>query len=93
MDQIVPFEPIEKLKLKIRDKNTHQEGNEEEIMTSLKKIEREELKMEAIVGTHVHDVVYHWIHNIPVIETNSGAEYFHVIYLPFQVNTDGSVTL
>ena len=86
---------IEKLKLKIRDKNTHQEpcGNEEEIMTFLKKIEREELKIEEIVGAHVHDVVYHWIHNIPVIETNSGAEYFHVIYLPFQVNTDGSVTL
>ncbi len=49
--------------------------------------------MEAIVGAHVHDVVYHWIHNIPVIETNSGAEYFHVIYLPFQVNVDGIVTL
>ena len=90
-----PLEPIEKLKLKMRDKNTHQEPcrDKEEIMAFLKKIESEELKIDAIVGAHVHDVVHHWIHNIPVIETNSGAEYFHVIYLPFQVNADGSVTL
>ena len=90
-----PLEPIEKLKLKMRDKNTHQEPcrDKEEIMAFLKKIESEELKIDAIVGAHVHDVVHHWIHNIPVIETNSGAEYFHVIYLPFQINSDGSVAL
>ena len=52
-----------------------------------------EKTIDAFIGGHLHMNTHHWINNIPVIETNSGAEYFHVIYLPFQVNTDGSATL
>ena len=90
-----PLEPVEKLKLKVRDKNTFQKEcrDKEEIMAFLKKIESEELKIDAIVGAHVHDVVHHWIRNIPVIETTSGAEFFHVLYLPFKKNENGGVTL
>ena len=90
-----PLEPEEKLKLKIRDKNTVQKEcrEKEEIMPFLKKLESEELKIDAILGAHIHDIVHHWIRGIPVIETANGANYFHVLYLPFKVNENGGVTL
>ena len=89
-----PLEPVEKMELKMRNKNTPQKEcePEEEIMPFLKKIESEELKIDAIIGAHVHDVVHHWINGIPIIES-SGAGYFHVMYLPFKVNDDKTVTL
>jgi 2',3'-cyclic-nucleotide 2'-phosphodiesterase (5'-nucleotidase family) len=89
-----PLEPVEKMVLKMRNKNTPQKEcePEEEIMPFLKKIESEELKIDAIIGAHVHDVVHHWINGIPIIES-SGAGYFHVMYLPFKVNDDKTVTL
>ena len=91
-----PLEPVEKMELKMRDKNTIQKEcrDKEEIMAFLKKLENEELKIDAIVGAHVHDVVHHWINGIPVIESTNGAEYFHVLYLPFKINEDGkTITL
>ena len=90
-----PLEPEEKLKLKIRDKNTVQKEcrEKEEIMPFLKKLESEELKIDAILGAHIHDIVHHWIRGIPVIETANGANYFHVLYLPFKVDENGGVTL
>lgn len=89
-----PLEPVEKMELKMRNKKTPQKEcePEEEIMPFLKKIESEELKIDAIIGAHVHDVVHHWINGIPIIES-SGAGYFHVMYLPFKVNDDKNVTL
>ena len=90
-----PLEPVEKMELKMRNKSTYQKEcrDKEEIMDFLKKLESEELKIDAIIGAHVHDVAHHWINGIPVIESTNGAEYFHVIYLPFKINEDGSVTL
>ena len=90
-----PLEPVEKLKLKIRDKNTFQKEcrEKEEIMSFLKKIESEELKIDAIMGAHIHDIVHHWINGIPVIETTNGAGYFHILYLPFKKNPNGGVSL
>ena len=90
-----PLEPVEKLKLKIWDKNTYQKEcrEKEEIMAFLKKIESEELKIDAIMGAHIHDIVHHWIHGIPIIETTNGAGYFNILYLPFKKNPQGGVTL
>jgi len=89
-----PLEPVEKMELKMRNKKTPQKEcePEEEIMPFLKKIESEELKIDGIIGAHVHDVVHHWINGIPIIES-SGAGYFHVMYLPFKINDDKTVTL
>ena len=79
----------------MRNKNTVQKEcrDKEEIMGFLKKLESEELKIDAILGAHIHDVAHHWIHGIPVIETTAGANYFHILYLPFKINEDGTVTL
>ena len=89
-----PLEPIEKMELKMREKNTPQKecDPDQEIMDFLKKIENEELKIDALVGAHIHDVVHHWIHGIPCIES-SGAGFFHVLYLPFEINDNNTVTL
>jgi 2',3'-cyclic-nucleotide 2'-phosphodiesterase (5'-nucleotidase family) len=40
----------------------------------------------------VHDVVHHWINGVPCIES-SGAGFFNTLYLPFQINDDGTVKL
>ena len=84
----------EKMKLKIRDKNTPQLECDEgqEIMDFLDEIKNENLKIDAIIGAHIHDVVHHWINDIPIIES-SGAAYFHILYLPFKKNNDGTVTI
>ena len=89
-----PQEPEEKMILKMRNKNTEQKecDPDVEIMSFLKKVESEELKIDALIGAHIHDVVHHWIHGIPCIES-SGAGYFHVLFLPFKVNDDNSVTI
>ena len=89
-----PLEPVGKMELGMRNKDTHQEpcDTSEEIMSFLKKVESEELKIDALIGAHVHDVVHHWIHGIPCIES-SGAGYFNILYLPFRINDDESVTL
>ena len=89
-----PLEPVEKMNLKIRNKEFPQKECEpdQEIMSFLKKIESEELKIDALIGAHIHDVVHHWINGIPCIES-SGAGYFHILYLPFKINEDGTVTI
>ena len=89
-----PQEPIQKMELKMRNKNTNQLECEpdQEIMAFLKKIESEELKVDALIGAHVHDVVHHWINGVPCIES-SGAGFFNTLYLPFQINDDGTVKL
>ena len=90
-----PLEPVEKMELKMRNKNTFQKEcrEKEEIMSFLKRIESKELKIDAIIGSHVHDIVHHWIHGIPIIETSAGANFFHVMYLPFKINENGKLTL
>jgi len=89
-----PLEPIEKMKLGMRNKKSYQKECEEnqEIMEFLQQLEKEEIKIDALVGAHVHDVVHHWINGVPIIES-SGAGYFNVIYLPFKINNDGSLTI
>ena len=89
-----PLEPVAKMELSMRNKETYQEpcDTSEEIMDFLKKIESEQLKIDALVGAHVHDVVHHWIHNIPCIES-SGAGYFNILYLPFQIIDDETVNI
>ena len=90
-----PLEPVEKMELKMRNKNTFQKEcrDKEEIMAFLKRLESEELKIDAILGAHIHDVAHHWIHGIPVIETTAGANFFHILYLPFKIEESGKLTL
>ena len=89
-----PQEPEEKMILRMRNKETPQKecDPDQEIMSFLKRIESEELKIDALIGAHVHDVVHHWIHGIPCIES-SGAGYFHILYLPFKIKNDGTVAI
>ena len=88
------LEQDEKMKLKMRTKETFQKKCEPEyeVMRLLKKLQNEEIKVDGLIGAHVHDVVHHWISGIPVIES-SGAGYFNIMYLPFKINDDGNVTL
>ena len=89
-----PQEPEEKMILRMRNKDTPQKecDPDQEIMSFLKRVESEELKIDALIGAHVHDVVHHWIHGIPCIES-SGAGYFHILYLPFKIKNDGTVAI
>ena len=89
-----PQEPEEKMILRMRNKDTPQKecDPDQEIMSFLKRVESEELKIDALIGAHVHDVVHHWIHGIPCIES-SGAGYFHILYLPFKIKSDGTVAI
>ena len=84
----------EKMKLKVRTKNDVQLECDEgqEIMQFLDEIKNENIKIDAMIGAHIHDIVHHWINDIPIIES-SGAAYFNVLYLPFKKNSDGSVTI
>ena len=90
-----PLEPEEKMELRMRNKTSNQKEcrDKEEIMSFLKRIASEELKIDAVLGAHIHDVAHHWIHGIPVIETTSGANFFHVLYLPFKISENGKLIL
>lgn len=84
--------PNEKFKLKIR--NIYSEQPEQcvenlEIMDYLKNLPKGTI--DAVVGAHVHDVVHHWIHGIPVIETD-GAYNANIMYLHFK-KIDGKYVL
>ena len=85
----------EKMKLQMRDINTQQREclEMQEIMKFLEQIKNDEnIQIDGIIAGHVHDIVHHWISGIPIIES-SGADYFNIMYLPFRVNKDDSVTL
>jgi len=84
----------EKMKLMMREPTTSQRScsEKEEIMDFLAQIKKEGIQIDGVVAAHVHDVVHHWISDIPVIES-SGSDYFNVLYLPFKENKDGTVTL
>ena len=83
----------DKMILQMRDSNIHQRECEEneEIMSFLEQIKNDsEMNIDGVIAAHVHDIVHHWISDIPVIET-SGADYFNVLYLPFRINKDGII--
>ena len=85
----------EKMKLQMRDINTQQREclETQEIMKFLEQIKNDEnIQIDGIIAGHVHDIVHHWISGIPIIES-SGADYFNIMYLPFRVNKDDTVTL
>ena len=67
----------EKMTLKMRDSTTQQRfcNDNEEIMSFLSEIKSEKVEVDGVIAAHVHDVVHHWISDIPVIES-SGADYF-----------------
>jgi len=84
----------EKMILEMRESSSLQ-GNcdeNEEIMNFLSQIKKENIKIDGVIAAHVHNIVHHWISDIPVIQS-SGSNYFNVLYLPFKENKDGTVTL
>jgi 2',3'-cyclic-nucleotide 2'-phosphodiesterase (5'-nucleotidase family) len=83
-------EDKEKMVLQMRDSTTQQREckETEEIMSFLEQIKNEgTVKIDAVIAAHVHDVVHHWISDIPVIES-SGSDYFNILYLPFRLIND-----
>ena len=84
----------EKMKLQMREPTTSQRAcdENEEIMAFLAQIKSQGIQIDGVIAAHVHDVVHHWISDIPVIES-SGSDYFNVLYLPFKENKDGTVTI
>ena len=80
-------EDVEKMILKMRDNTTQQREckESEEIMSFLEQIKNEGIvQIDGVIAAHVHDIVHHWISDIPVIES-SGSDYFNILYLAFRV--------
>ena len=80
----------DKMILQMRDSSIHQREckESEEIMSFLEQIKNDsEMQIDGVIAAHVHDIVHHWISDIPVIES-SGSDYFNVLYLPFRINKD-----
>lgn len=77
----------EKMILGMRDSSSIQRNckESEEIMSFLEQIKTEGIQIDGVVAAHVHDVVHHWISDIPVVES-SGSDYFNILYLPFKLN-------
>jgi len=78
-----------KMELKMRTSSTEQKlcKDEEEIMYFLIKLKEEHVQVDAIVAGHSHDIVHHWISDIPVVQS-SGSDYLNVLYLPFKLVKD-----
>ena len=83
----------EKMKIGMWDSTSLQRecDSTQEIMDFLKKLKDNNIQIDGVVGAHVHDIVHHWISDIPVIES-SGSDYFNILYLPFK-NSTTSVSL
>ena len=77
-----------KYELKMWQKTTSQSSCEanQEIMAYLKSLKDNNVLIDGIVAAHVHDIVHHWIEDIPIVES-SGADYFNILYLAFTYNT------
>jgi 2',3'-cyclic-nucleotide 2'-phosphodiesterase (5'-nucleotidase family) len=78
---------VEKMKLGMWDSSSKQSECEsgQEIMDYLKQLKTNKINIDGVVAGHVHDVVHHWISDIPVIES-SGADYFNIMYLKFKID-------
>ena len=78
----------EKYTLKMRDSSTNQKSCDQtqEANIYMEKLKVEKIKIDAIIAGHVHNIVHHWIADIPVVES-SGSDYFNIIYLPFTYNS------
>ncbi|MCQ2821066.1 MAG: bifunctional metallophosphatase/5'-nucleotidase [archaeon] len=77
-------DPEDKYISKMRNKTEKQKEtcvDNLEIMSYLKDLPKGTI--DGIIGGHVHDVVHHWIQDIPVIETD-GAFHAHIMYLHFK---------
>ena len=88
------YDKEEKMILKMRKPSSLQRNcdENEEIMNFLSQIKNGKIQIDGVIAAHVHNIVHHWISDIPVIQS-SGSNYFNVLYLPFKENKDGSVTL
>lgn len=73
-----------KYELKVRGINEIQKmcDSGQEIMAYLKELKEKDILIDGVVAAHVHDIVHHWISDVPVVES-SGADYFNILYLPF----------
>ena len=84
-----------KYELNMRKNTTNQRqcNQDQEIMTLLDQLKNEysDIKIDGVVGGHVHDIVHHWISDIPVVES-SGSDYFNILYLAFSFNKNTNTT-
>jgi len=83
---LCPNEMNEKMKLKIRNRSSPQDQCRESdemnsLLSSLPKG-----TIDGVIGGHVHDVVHHWINDVPVIQSINGGFYFNVLYFTFDKN-------
>ena len=87
----------EKYELKMRFRNTSQKtcNPNEEGNIYLEDLKKNNIQIDAVIAGHVHNVVHHWIGDIPVVQS-SGSDYFNILYLPFvykKVNNTGKYEL
>ena len=77
----------DKYVLMMRDQKTNQKMCDptEEENVYLEELKKRNITIDAVVAGHVHNVVHHWIADVPVVQS-SGADYFNIIYLPFVYN-------
>ena len=77
----------EKYILKMRDKETNQKSCDptEEANIYMENLKKNNITIDGVVAGHVHNVVHHWIADIPVVES-SGSDYFNILYLAFKYN-------
>ena len=78
----------EKYILKMRKKSDAQKlcDPNEEANKYMEQLKKENIAIDGVVAGHVHNVVHHWIADIPVVES-SGSDYFNILYLAFSYNS------
>jgi 2',3'-cyclic-nucleotide 2'-phosphodiesterase/3'-nucleotidase/5'-nucleotidase len=77
----------EKMVLMMRDNKTQQAdcSNDSEMYMLLKSLD--ENVVDAVVSGHVHDIVHHWVNNVPVIQSVYDGYYSNILYLTFNKHT------
>ena len=43
---------------------------------------------DAIVGGDTHNIIHHWINNIPIMISKGRANYLNIMYLPFKKDSN-----
>lgn len=76
-----------KHEIKVRDKNTEQQGCREsdEAVKLLNVLEPGTIDL--FLAGHRHDVTHHWVNKVAIASNFRNAAYSHVVYLPFDKET------
>ena len=75
----------EKLKYKLRDKNTIQNETCRSTDEAFKLLNSlEDGVIDILLSGHKHDVTHHWIKKFPVMSNDRNGKYAQIVYLPFR---------